>query len=125
MRELRAGDKTIRVRATPLALLFYRQQFKTDLLGDLIGMIQSIGLDRIRNLAPGDTEAALEIFAGLDVLKFLQITWAMAKADAYGQQFPSFEQWLAELGKVDLFDPEFLLAALGEAADGFLGGRST
>ena len=38
MREITIGEKTIRVRATPLALLYYRQEFKTDLVGDLISM---------------------------------------------------------------------------------------
>ena len=38
MREITISEKTIRVRATPLALLYYRQEFKTDLVGDLISM---------------------------------------------------------------------------------------
>jgi hypothetical protein len=38
MREITVGGKQIRVRATPLALLFYKQEFRTDLIGDLISM---------------------------------------------------------------------------------------
>jgi len=38
MREITIGDKTIRVRATPLALLFYKQEFSVDLVGDLMSM---------------------------------------------------------------------------------------
>jgi len=105
MRELNIGEKTIRVRATPLALLFYKQEFKTDLLGDLLKMEHV------------DTDASK-----LDMLAMLQIIWAMAKADSYGQQFPSFEFWLNELGEIDLADPSFLVAAMEEAAHGFFRG---
>lgn len=105
MRELRIGDKEIRVRATPLALLYYKQAFKSDLIGDMTKM-QYVADDPSQ----------------LDTVVCLQMIWAMAKADAYGQQFPSFEKWLAELDSIDFSDPSFLVAAVEEAADGFLGG---
>lgn len=119
MRELKIGNKEIRVRATPLALLFYKQAFKSDLIGDMIGLFKGIGFERISNLDTEDTEAVLEIATGLDVITLLQITWAMAKADALGKQFPSFEKWLTELEQADFFDPDFLLGVLGEAVEGF------
>lgn len=105
MKELNIGEKTIRVRATPLALLFYKQEFKSDLLGDLLKM------DHVDE----DTSK-------LDMLAMLQLIWAMAKADSYGQPFPSFECWLNELGEIDLADPAFLVAAMEEAARGFFRG---
>lgn len=108
MREIIIGDKTIRVRATPLALLYYKQAFKSDLLGDLIKM-QDIAHD----------------LSKLDTVVCLQIIWAMSKADNFGtgQSFPSFEMWLAELESIDFTDPTFLVAAIEEAVDGFLGKR--
>jgi hypothetical protein len=103
MRELNISDKKIRVRATPLALLYYKQAFKTDLLGDLIKLV--------------DIEKDL---SKLDTVALLQLIWAMAKADAFGSNFPSFEEWVGSLDTIDFSDPSFLKAALEEAADGFL-----
>ena len=36
MREISIGSKTIGLKATPLALLFYKQEFGHDLVGDLV-----------------------------------------------------------------------------------------
>ncbi|MNO28123.1 hypothetical protein D3C76_180100 [compost metagenome] len=103
MRELKIGEQTVRVRATPLALLFYKQEFKGDLLGDLVKM-QEIQND----------------FSKLDTVAFLQLIWAMAKADSFGHgQFPSFIEWVASLDTFDVTDTSVLVAALEEAADGF------
>ena len=105
--EIKIGEKEIRLRATPLALLYYKQEFGSDLLGDLIKM-QDIAKD----------------ISKLDTVACLQFIWAMNKADNYGKPFPSFEKWLVELGSIDFSDPSFLVAALEEAANGFLGGRN-
>lgn len=103
MREFNIGDKTIRVRATPLALLYYKQAFGTDLVGDLVKM-RDIENDP----------------AKFDSVVIMQIAWAMAKADTGpGKQFPSFETWLAEFDGLDFSDPGMMLAIMEEAADGF------
>lgn len=104
MRELSIGGKTVRVRATPLALLYYKQAFKSDLIGDMIKM---------QYMADDPSQ--------LDTIACLQMIWAMAKADNYGKSFPSFESWLGGLDSIDFSEPSFLVAALEEAADGFLG----
>lgn len=103
MREINVGETKLRVRATPLALLYYKQEFKTDLLGDLTKL-----------------EAVKNDPSKLDTVTLLQIVWAMAKADSSGQSFPSFIEWVGSLETVDFSDPAFLAAALEEAADGFL-----
>ena len=36
MREIKLGDKEVKIRATPLALLFYKQEFKSDLIGAIV-----------------------------------------------------------------------------------------
>lgn len=106
MREIQIGDKTIRVRATPLALLYYRQEFKADLIGDLISM---------QNMADDPSQ--------FDAIKFLQLIWAMAKADN-AKDFPSFEMWLATLDAIDFADADTMAAVVEEATDGFFrGGR--
>jgi hypothetical protein len=106
MREITIGEKTIRVRATPLALLYYRQEFKADLVGDLISM-QEVASDPSQ----------------FDALKFLQLIWAMNKADK-PEGFPSFEGWLSNLDSIDFDDGDMMTAVIEEAADGFFrGGR--
>jgi len=102
MKELNIGNQIVRVRATPLALLFYKQEFKADLLGDLIKLGQ----------AANDPSS-------LELLPMLQLIWAMAKADAFGKEFPSFESWLNSLESIDFSDAGFMTAAMEEAADGF------
>jgi hypothetical protein len=102
MREINIGNQVVRVRATTLALLFYKQEFKSDLLGDLMKMGQ-----------------VAEDPSKLEVLSVLQLIWAMSKADSYGKQFPSFETWLGSLENIDFSDASFMTAAMEEAADGF------
>lgn len=106
MREIQIGDKQLRLRATPLALLFYRQEFKSDLIGDLMSM-QAMATDPSQ----------------FDALKFLQLIWVMAKADK-PDGFPSFQTWLASLDSFDFADQDLLTAVMEEAVDGFFrGGR--
>ncbi|MDP4158381.1 MAG: hypothetical protein Q8911_01270 [Bacillota bacterium] len=102
MREINIGSKQIRIKATPLALLYYKQEFKSDLLGDLVKM-QVLTTDPSK----------------LDSVALLQLIWAMAKADAHPEKFPSFEEWLSTLEGFDFSDSDVLSAALEEAADGF------
>ena len=104
MREITIGEKTIRVRATPLALLFYKQEFNTDLIGDLISM-QEMATDPSQ----------------FDALKFLQLIWAMAKADD-AKGFPSFEGWLSNLDSIDFADADIMTTVIEEATDGFFRG---
>jgi hypothetical protein len=106
MREITIGEKTIRVRATPLALLFYKQEFNTDLIGDLMSM-QAMATDPSQ----------------FDSIKMLQLMWAMNKADD-AKNFPSFEGWLGSLDGIDFADGDMMTAVIEEAEDGFFrGGR--
>ena len=106
MKEITIGDKTIRIRATPLALLYYRQEFKADLVGDLISM-QEMTNDPSQ----------------FDSIKMLQLIWAMNKADD-AKNFPSFEGWLGSLDGIDFADGDMMTAVIKEAEDGFFrGGR--
>ena len=106
MREITIGEKTIRVRATPLALLYYKQEFNADLVGDLMSM---------QNMVNDPSQ--------FDSLKFLQLIWAMAKADD-AKGFPSFEAWLADMESFDFADNDIMTAVVEEATDGFFrGGR--
>ena len=106
MREITIGEKTIRVRATPLALLYYRQEFNTDLIGDLMSM-QAMATDPSQ----------------FDALKFLQLIWAMNKADD-AKNSPSFEAWLSGMDSFDFADADIMTAVVEEATDGFFrGGR--
>jgi len=106
MREITIGEKQLRLRATPLALLYYRQEFKADLIGDLISM---------QNMADDPSQ--------FDAIKFLQLIWAMAKADK-PEGFPSFEAWLSGMESFDFTDQTVMTTVIEEATDGFFrGGR--
>ena len=104
MKEINISEKQLRLRATPLALLFYKQEFKTDLIGDLVSM-QTMATDPSQ----------------FDALKFLQLVWAMNKADDM-KDFPSFEIWLSSLDSFNFADAEIIGAVVEEATDGFFRG---
>ena len=106
MRKVKLGGKEIELRASPLALLFYRQAFGKDLIADLVG------LQSLQGLAKGD-------LSGLDSVLLLQIAYVMNRAAKPEKSFPSFEQWLGELDGIDFGDGEWLLAVADEAIDGF------
>lgn len=137
MREILIGEKTVRVRATPLALLYYRQEFKSDLVSDLIklatglvGMVPGIAGKSLNELSSESMKdidfsnlglADLASF-NIDTIGLLRCVWAMSKADGYGTPFPCFEAWIVSLGDIDLFDVSFLQAIMEEMAAGFFRG---
>lgn len=103
MRTIKIGEKEIGLKATPLALLYYKQEFKSDLIGDLLKM-QAIANDP----------------SALDSVALLQIAWAMNKAaEGKGKAFPHFESWLEQFEYVDFSDADTMTAIMDEAADGF------
>lgn len=136
MKTVKMGEKEIGLKATPLALLYYKQEFKTDLLGDLIklaGNLAKSGGDLIKlaelaekgnndvNINDLDLDA---IAAELDTVAILKLVWAMNKAsEGPGKSFPNFEAWLDDLEVFDLTDRDFIGNVMAEAMDGFFRGR--
>lgn len=103
MREIKIGEQTIGLRASPLALLFYKQEFSSDLVGDLIKL--------------GNTGENFEEF---DSIVLLQIAWALAKAEkGLNKQFPPFPAWLNTLEFFDVTDMAVVQTIVDEATDGF------
>ncbi|UYL94105.1 hypothetical protein PK51_gp12 [Geobacillus phage vB_GthS_PK5.1] len=103
MRTIKISEKEIGLKATPLALLYYKQEFKTDLIGDLLKM-----------------QALANNPSALDSVALLQIVWAMNKAaEGKGKAFPNFEAWLDQFEYVDFSDADTLTAIMNEAAEGF------
>lgn len=108
MREITIDGKQVRVRANPLALLYYKQEFKADLMGDL---------SKWQNVANDP--------ASFDSIAFLQVVWAMAKAGSTKPtEFPSFATWLGTLESFDFNDETMLSQVTDEAIDGFFRGGS-
>jgi len=111
MRTIQVGEKQIGLKATPLALLFYRQEFKSDLIGDLLKM-QALASDP----------------SALDSVAILQLAWAMNKAaEGMGKAFPHFESWLGQFEYFDFSDPDTMNKIMEEAKEGFFrrgGGRA-
>lgn len=111
MKTVKMGNKELGLRATPLALLYYRQEFDKDLIEDLVSFQNMAGMEK------GD-------FSGFDSLKILQMCYAMNKANNFGKkQTPDFTSWLSKLDSVDFADENFILEVINEAMDGFF--RST
>lgn len=104
MKTIKVGDKTIGLKASPLAFLYYQQSFKRDLMEDIVG------LQDLEKLSSGD-------FAGFDTVKILQMGYVMNKADNFGKSFPNFDEWVAGLEDIDIMD--FMVEVAEEAADGF------
>lgn len=102
MREIKIGGKEIRVKASPLTLLFYKQEFKSDMIGDILK------LHGVQN----NPEK-------LDSLMLLQVIWAMNKTAEFGKDFPSFPRWLEALDSFDISDTDMLKAVFEEATEGF------
>lgn len=58
-----------------------------------------------------------------DSVKFLQIIWAMAKANEFGvRPFPPFFEWVSELESFDCADSELLESVMTETTEGFFRG---
>jgi hypothetical protein len=103
MRTVNIGGKDIGLKATPLALVYYKQAFGSDLVGDLVKM-QDIAKDPSK----------------IDSVFLLQVTWAMAKAyEGVGKKFPDFMNWVADLESFDFTDVDVINAIMDEASDGF------
>lgn len=102
MRDIKIGDKTVRVAATPVTLFIYKKEFGTDLVGDLIGL-QTLENDP----------------STMDSTKFLQMAWAMAKTANMPNNFPDFVTWLSEFDYVDFSDDSMMTGIVEEAEEGF------
>lgn len=102
MRDIKIGDKTVRVTASPVTLFIYKKEFGTDLVGDLIGL-QTLENDP----------------STMDSTKFLQMAWAMAKTANLPDSFPDFVTWLNEFGYVDFSDENMMMGIVEEAEEGF------
>lgn len=106
MRTTPIGDKEIQLRANPLALLFYKQAFDRDLVGDIVQ------LQSLQSLQDGD-------FSGLDMIGLFRIAYAMNKAAEPKASFPNFEDWLGSFETVGFDDPKWITAIVDEAMEGF------
>lgn len=106
MRTAIIGGKEIQLRANPLALLFYKQAFDSDLIADLLK------LQSLQSLQDGD-------FSSLDMVGLFQIAYAMNKAAKPADVFPTFEEWLAQFETIGFDDPQWIIDVVEEAADGF------
>jgi len=106
VRTTNIGGKEIQLRANPLALLFYKQAFDSDLIADLLK------LQSLQSLQDGD-------FSSLDMVSLFQIAYAMNKAAKPADVFPTFEEWLAQFETIGFDDPQWIVDVVEEAADGF------
>lgn len=104
MRIVKIGEKELGLKASPLALLYYQQNFKKDLIADLMS------LQGLTKFAEGD-------YSALNSVLLLQILYALNKAYNFGKKFPDFTSWLAEFDSIDLM--EIIPELVEEIEDGF------
>lgn len=106
---VKIGNKEVGLKATPLALLFYKQEFESDLIGDLVSL-SVISKDPSK----------------IDTVLLLQLVWAMNKTyNGVGKSFPNFAKWLDSLDSIDFADEQFMLEILEEAERGFFRGGAS
>ena len=119
MREVQVGDgKVLRLKGSPLSLLYYQQEFGRDLLGDLAGMLT--GLVGAQALAVGKVDATKLNFSALDSVAILRLVWTLARTDVGpAGKFPGFEAWLAENEDLNIFDVDLLQAVFEEVQQAF------
>lgn len=102
MREIVIGENTIGVNASALALLFYKQEFRSDLISDFTKF--SMGLEE------DNTN-----YDGLQILSFL---WALNKAHKLPDKQPGFEIWLQEIN-FDFSDEVAMQGVMTEIVNGY------
>lgn len=125
MREIKSGDTIMRIRASSLAIFFYKQEFKTDIL-KAIGEICKDWLSNPKLVSAAKTgEESISDF-GMDLFDIIpdgytvmQITWALNKAQnvAENLQTPSFESWIAQYQDIAVLD--ILQDIIEESMQGF------
>jgi hypothetical protein len=108
MKNVTIGNKELGLRASPMALLFYQQNFNSDLIADL-AKFQKENMDKI---AKGD-------FSNFNSVELLQMTWAMNKAAEYPDKFPAFEEWLGSFNSFQVTNANYIIGIIKEATDGF------
>ena len=107
MKTVKIGDIDVDIKASPLTPMYYKQEFKADILIDLskIGAIE---------------KGSIVMF---DTVILEQLIWAMAKTvNGPGKAFPNFEKWLSGFDTIELADQDFALAVIGEAEGGLFCG---
>lgn len=111
MRTTNIGGKKVELRASPLALLFYRQTFGKELLDDFKDL-QSLEVLAKKN--PNNFR-----FEDLRLMDFFQLAYALNKAAGKPSEFfPSYEEWLYGI-ELDLGDMDWIADVVYEAAEGF------
>lgn len=121
MRELSCGDQKVRVRASNLTLLFYKQEFKRDVVGDFAAMLTEL-VGGLQALSGGKKFDLANIdLSKLDSVVLLQIIWSMAKSAEYdgSSKFPNFTDWIGTVDDLNIFNKDVLLAVAEEGAKGF------
>ena len=108
MKKVEINDRKIGLRASPMALLFYQQNFDSDLIADLSKFQE----ENIEKITKGD-------FSNFNSVELLQMAWAMNKAAKYPEQFPTFEEWLEQFESFQVTNAEFIMGIIQEATDGF------
>ena len=89
------GEK-LRLRANAVTAIYYKQQFKSDILKDTLNALGGIeGILQLQDLDSAENYQQLQtLIDGIDTVLIYQFVWVWAKtADRH---FPNFYEWISE-----------------------------
>lgn len=118
MKGINLKNKTMIVKGTPLAIHFYKQAFKSDVINDLFSMLPTETMEE----NPKKNVDTVEMLKKIDASTTLQIAYAMNKCGEFGNNktFPTFEGWLVENEELGILEEGFLTDVLLEAIEGLI-----
>jgi len=109
MRTVELGGRTFDIKAGPLSIFYFNDEFGSSILTDYAkifgGKPEDEGQEFYESLAQFDWPSAL------------RVTWALAKT-ATPKDFPPFPRWIGGFEYLNMGDSDFVLAVLEEATHG-------
>ena len=91
------GDEKLRLRANAVTAIFYKQQFKSDILKDSLSALGGVeAVLKMQDLKRAEDYKQLQaLIEGIDTVLIYQFVWAFAKSA--DRHFPNFYEWIGEV----------------------------
>ena len=91
------GEERLRLRANAVTAIFYKQQFKSDILKDTLNALGGIeGILQLQDLKSAENYKQLKVLIdGIDTVLIYQFLWAFAKSA--DRHFPNFYEWIVDV----------------------------
>ncbi len=91
------GEEKLRLRANAATAIFYKQQFKSDILKDTLAALGGIeAILQLQDLESAENYQQLQtLIDGIDTVLIYQFVWVWAKT--VDRNFPNFYEWISEV----------------------------